>query len=294
MSAEKTYAGWNVSGFNRGWIFRLSNFGCGLLPRRALYAVSDSLMDWYQGFRPNVADAVGDNLLRAFPNFTKAEAERIAAGTFRQYGRGVVDYLRAFRDPPRVTPVEGATERLASVPGGKILVAAHMGNWEVGGHFIGRVIGHHIIVGFPERDGGVEKFRQERRQSAGHTTLIARQGLATLFKLRSALERGESVVVLADRAVDSDRIEVTFRGRRSNFLKSPALLAQLAQVPLVPVAVVCEGQGEYSAHVGRPIHPSTDGDAAPLMEQVADFFGTILERYPDQWYNFFPYWREDA
>jgi lauroyl/myristoyl acyltransferase len=294
MSAEKTHAGWNVSGFNRGWIFRLSDLGCGLLPRRTLYAISDSLMDWYQGFRPKVADAVASNLLGAFPAFSKADAERFAAGTFRQYGRGVVDYLRASREPPRVTPVEGAAERLASVPGGKILVTAHMGNWEVGGHYIGRVIGHHIMVGFPEQDGGVERFRQERRQSAGHTTLIARQGLSTLFRLRSELERGESVVVLADRAVDNDRIGVTYRGRRADFLKSPALLALLTQVPLLPVAVVCEGRGEYSAHVGRPIHPSVDGDAASLMQQVADFFSAILERYPDQWYNFFPYWREDA
>jgi KDO2-lipid IV(A) lauroyltransferase len=294
MSAKKTYAGWNVSGFNRGWIFRLSDLGCGLLPKRTAYALSDSLMDWYQGFRPKVADAIADNLRGAFPNWSKSEAERHAAGTFQQYGRGVVDYLRASRDPPRVIPAEGAAERLASVPGGKILVTAHMGNWEVGGYYIGRVIGHHIMVGFPEQDGGVEKFRQERRQSAGHTTLIARQGLSTLFRLRSALEKGESVVVLADRAVDNDRIGVAFRGRPAHFLKSPALLAQLTRAPILPVAVVCEGQGEYSAHVGEPIHSHDGSDAGGLMQRVADFFGTILERYPDQWYNFFPYWREDA
>ncbi len=28
------------------------------------------------------------------------------------------------------------------------------------------------------------------------------------------------------------------------------------------------------------------------MQKVADFFSGVLERYPDQWYNFFRYWRE--
>ena len=29
------------------------------------------------------------------------------------------------------------------------------------------------------------------------------------------------------------------------------------------------------------------------MQRAADYFSGILERYPDQWYNFFRYWREE-
>ncbi len=292
MSGEAVYGDWAVSDFNRGSVFRLAALGCRLLPRDALYAISDSLMDWYQGIRPQVPAALEHNLLHAFPGLPPREARRLSGATFRTYGRGVVDYLRAPFDPPRVTPDPGAHERLASVAGGKILVTAHMGNWEVGGFFIGGVLGPHWIVAFPERDAAVDSFREARRSAVGHTTLSARSGLSTLVRLRAALEAGESVVVLADRAAGEDRTEVTFRGRPSGFLKSPALLSALTGAPLVPVAVVSEGPAEYRALVGEPRRPVPGENPSQAMQAVADFFGGLLERYPDQWYNFFRYWRE--
>lgn len=292
MSADSVHASWNVSAFNTGLVFRVADLGCRLLPRAAVQAISDSLMDWYQGLRPEVPAAIADNLRLAFPGRPERDIEDLVARTFRTYGRGVVDYLRASHDPPRVQPEDGAARRLLAVPGGKVLVTAHMGNWEVGGHYLGRVVGRHWIVGFPESDPGVEAFRAARRAGSGHTTLVARQDLGTMFRLRAALEAGESVVVLVDRAVGSDRIEVRFRGRPSFFLKSPALLASLARVPLVPVAVMAEGSGAYVALVGEPATPPPGTHPSALMQGPADFFSKVLERYPDQWYNFFRYWQE--
>lgn len=294
MSGEAVYQDWNVSDFNRGSVFRLAALGCRILSRGAVYGVSDSIMDWYQGIRPEVPAAIEHNLLRAFPDIHPRDARRLTGATFRNYGRGVVDYLRAPFDPPEVSPDPGAHERLGRIVGGKILVTAHMGNWEVGGNFIGGVLGPHWIVAFPERDASVDSFREARRSAVGHTTLSARSGLSTLFRLRSALEAGESVVVLADRSVGEDRTEVNFRGRPSGFLKSPALLSTLTGAPLVPVAVVSQGPASYRALVGEPRYPVDGEPPSRAMQAVADFFGALLERYPDQWYNFFRYWREDA
>ncbi len=49
------------------------------------------------------------------------------------------------------------------------------------------------------------------------------EGMGILFRLRNVLEEGGSVIVLADRSVGKDGVEVIFRGRRARFLKSPAL-----------------------------------------------------------------------
>lgn len=294
MSAEALYQDWNVSNFNRGSVFRLAALGCRIMPRQAVYTISDSLMEWYQGIRPEVPAALEHNLRSAFPGLAAGEDRRLAGATFQNYGRGVVDYLRASFDPPRLTPEPGAYEALRAIAGGKILVTAHMGNWELGGIFIGGVLGHHWIVGFPERDASVDTFRQARRASAGHTSLSARNGLSTLFRIRAALEAGESIVVLADRSVGEDRTEVLFRGRRSGFLKSPALLSALTGAPLVPVAVVADGRASYRAMVGAPRFPLPGEHPSKPMQAMADYFGALLERYPDQWYNFFRYWREGA
>lgn len=290
MSAAEVHASWGGSAFNRGLVFRLAALGCRAMGRRAALAVSDSLMDWYQGARPDVTAAVESNLRLAFPSLSAREVAALAANTFRNYGRGVVDYLTAEAHPPVVLRDAQAEERFASVAGGKILVTSHMGNWEVGGLALGRTGAGLTVVGFPERDAGVESFRRAKRSSAGLTSLVARTGLATLFQLRGMLDRGESVVVLADRSAGADSQDVVFRGRPSKFLKSPALLARLASVPLVPTAIMAEGSGRYRALVGEPVTP---GEPSEVMQAVADFFGGVLERYPDQWYNFFRYWREE-
>ena len=95
-----------------------------------------------------------------------------------------MDYLRGARDPAAVTAEAGADEMIASLTGGAILVTAHMGNWEVGGAYLGRSVGPHWIVGFPERDAGVEAFRRERREASGHTTLNVGMGVEGMMGLR--------------------------------------------------------------------------------------------------------------
>jgi lauroyl/myristoyl acyltransferase len=292
MASRETPEGWGDSAFNRVWVFRLVEAACRLASRPFAYTVSDGILDWYVGRSPGALAVVRENLRGAFPDLPREAVESLALSTFRNYGRGVVDYVRGSLDPPVVTAAPGAAERLASVAGGKILVTAHMGNWEVGGAFIGREIGRHWIVGFPERDPALDDYRRRRREASGHVSLNAGQGLGTLFSLRKALEAGDSLIVLADRAVGKDAVSVTFRGRRTPFLKSPALLAQLTGRPLLPVAVVAEGVGRYSALVGTPIGPGAGLAPGDLMQGAADFFGGVLERYPDQWYNFFGFWQE--
>lgn len=292
MSTDNVHREWDSATFNRGWVFQLSDLFCRNLPRTALYAISDNLMEWFSGWRPETFRALCDNLGKAFPSLPGGGAEDLAIRTLRSYGRGVVDYLHAENQPPTVVPSPASAKETLALPGGKILVTAHMGNWEVGGSFLGSAIGPFCLVGFPEPDAGVEAFRRRKRERGGHRTLIVGRGVSTPFHLRHALDSGESVVVLVDRAVGKDSVEVSFRGRKARFLKSPALLSHLTGCPVVPVAVMAEGGGDYTAYLGPAAAAGEDSGEA--MQRAADFFGAILERYPDQWYNFFRYWREEA
>ncbi len=293
MSADKVYEEWNASPFNRAWVFGLADRGCRLLPRKALYAVADSIMEWYQGRSPTTVADVADNLACAFPALHRTEVRSLASSTFTNYGRGVVDYLRAPFSPPVIVPDEGASARLAAVRGGRIIVTAHMGNWEIGGTALGPVKGPQVIAAFPEKDPALETYRRSRREAYGQSSLAAGESTGSLFRLRRVLEQGGSVIVLADRSIGRDSVEVVFRGRRSRFLRSPALFSALTGAPLIPVAVMADAPGAYTAFVGDPATAGPDEDAIrEAMQRTADFFGAVLERYPDQWYNFFRYWRE--
>ncbi len=81
-----------------------------------------------------------------------------------------------------------------------------MGNWEVGGAYLGEIVGPHWMVGFPEKDSGVEAFRRRKRGSSGHTTVSAGMGLEGMLRLRGILENGGRMVVLVDRSVGRDSV----------------------------------------------------------------------------------------
>lgn len=296
MPADDPRTRWRAgSGANRAWVFGVADTACRLLPRRWRYAAADSLAEWYGGRSPGTLSALEANLRGAFPDLTPAGAEALALSTLRRYLRGVADYLAHLSDPPLVEEGAGSAAHLGACPGGKVLLCAHLGNWEVGGFFIGGRLGRHHVVSFPEADRGVGAFREARRADAGLVTHVARSGLHNLFDLRSVLEGGESVVVLVDRAAGRDAVEVTFRRRRARFLRSPAVMASLADAWALPTAVVALGPGRYSALVGPPCRSRGERvDPAVVMQRAADWFSDVLERYPDQWYNFFPYWQEES
>ncbi|MEW6756698.1 MAG: lysophospholipid acyltransferase family protein [Acidobacteriota bacterium] len=284
---------WGGGPLNRGWLLGLGEAVAPALSQRVSRALAESLAEAYAAHVPEARRALASNLRGAFPGLPPGGPEELAVRTLRAYARGVSDYLRASADPPRVFPQSPeASKRIAS-KGGKVLVTAHLGNWEVGGAFLAESVGPHWILGFPEPDPGLERFRSRRRERQGHRYLPADAVLQALPALRSSLERGESAVVLADRALGRDRAPVAFRGRPAHFLRSPALLASLAGVPLVPVAVMAEEDGTYTAWVGEPAWcGGDDGSVRAALQGTADFFGAVLERYPDQWYTFYPYWQE--
>ena len=293
MSQASVHEDWNPSAFNRAWAFRIASSVCRILPRSALYAAAENLFDWHQAWKPETTAAVADNLSKAFPDLPRTEAEALAARTITSYGLSLVDYFRSPFDPATVRACDVEAERSFAGRGGHIVVTAHLGSWEVGGAHIGRNYRRQLIVSYPERDSGVGTFREAQRRTTGQATITAGRNALTPFRLRRTLESGENVIVLVDRAIKRDRVPVTFRGRAAYFLRSPALFSALAGAPIVPVAVMRDGPALYTGYAGSPAvaRPGEDG-AREAMQRVADFFSGILERYPDQWYNFFRYWQE--
>jgi lauroyl/myristoyl acyltransferase len=289
MRDDAIYEQWQTSPVNNRGIMAVSDFFCRILPLPVLYALAEASQDWYTRNRPDVLATLERNLKGAFPSWDREEISEVARRIPLTYVRGVVDYMRARKSTPRFVFDDSPGVRLLTSERAKIIVTAHMGNWEVGGFFLGG-LGRHWILAFPERDPGVDELRDRKREEFGVARIQGGRGVPGLLELRTVLNRGESIVVLADRPVGKDRQEVLFRGRKAHFLRSPGLLAQLTGAPVVPVAVMAEGPGLYRAMAGEPA-AALDDPACPI-QAAADFFSGVLERYPDQWYNFFPYWEE--
>ena len=85
--------------------------------------------------------------------------------------------------------------------------------------------------------------------------------METALQIRERLQRNEVVAMLLDRYYGKDHVEVSFFGRPTGFLRTPALLAALADAPLVPCFVYRDGDG-IAVECGPIIRVSSIGDRA--------------------------------
>jgi lauroyl/myristoyl acyltransferase len=70
------------------------------------------------------------------------------------------------------------------------------------------------------------------------------------------------------------------------------------EAPVLPVFVVMEKNRRYRGIIEPPIYfnPSSRKDRGAViregMERLIEKFEGYIEKYPDQWYNFYSYWKE--
>ncbi len=250
--------------------------------------------------RSTVAD-IADNYTKAL-GVSLRDARRLARSLFFSYGRTTIDVWRCRSGRPellpRVASQESDLETLLGARGserkGFLLVSAHVGNWEMGAVALR---GHGLspaILGQPELDPDVHRMRRTIREQLGVESIDVGSSMATALRVRSAVEAGSVVALVADRAYDDDHVVVPFFGRPTPFLRSPALLARFCDCPILPGVFVRNVDGSYRSLWGGLLRsdPASDrdADAARLMGEVAAFVERSVREVPVQWFNFFRYW----
>jgi KDO2-lipid IV(A) lauroyltransferase len=154
-------------------------------------------------------------------------------------------------------------------------------------------------ISFHAADAAIERFRERVRERMGIEVIyIGRQeqGLDDTLRLAQTLREGSIVAMLGDRVLAGPSVDVPFFGTPRPFPLGPALLARLSGAPLLPVFIVRTRRRGYRAIAESPIHVTAEGDAQEALREAVGQMAAVFERYiaayPDQWYNFFPYWEE--
>jgi lauroyl/myristoyl acyltransferase len=294
---------WTAHSLNSGGIFAATYHGVRILPRAVAYAIGHvgAWIAWRA--MPRSTDAVADNLRAVFPGESDRALRRRALDVYRRYTRDAIDFLRAMSadeaDARRMFEI--APEYLAELQAlhalgkGIILVTGHHGNWEVGGVLMSRLL--HLpltVVVMRESSAEVNRIRQEIRTRLGVETLEVRQSLDTPLQIRRHLRDGRFVAMLVDRHFGRDRVEVSFLGRPTWFLRTPIQLARLTGAPLVPCFIHRTGPGRFAVRPGKPIaiDAGQPRDAAiqAAAQQFADQLADEVRALPECWYHFYRYW----
>lgn len=183
---------------------------------------------------------------------------------------------------------------------GAILVSPHLGNWELGGLGLAD-LGYKLnVLTYREPDEKVNELREKVRGERGIGIIyVDRNDTSPLAVIEAinALRRNEVLCLLGERDGSSNTILVDFFGRKTPFPTGAAYLALASGAPVIPVFVPLEGKRyatlmEESIYV-RGGHGQHAQAIRSGLERLAAVFEDYIRRYPDQWYNFFDYWKEE-
>lgn len=292
--AETAWAG---TTYGNGWMHRWLIKGLRYMDVRLLYVfvaifvvpvclvVNPSRGIIYRYFRQRIGYGILKSCWKTYVNhclFSQVVIDRFASYAGKRFAIDIDGY-------------ENFTS-LAHQPEGFVQLSAHVGNYELAGYtLVAETKDFNALVFAGEKESVMEN--RSKKFSATNIHMIPiRQDMSHIFMIDSALQRGETVSIPADRINGSRRsIEKTFLGAKAAFPQGPFSIATMRGLNVLYVSVMKVSMKKYYIRV-VPLQYDKNAGRKTQMEQLSDAYIEELERdickYPEQWYNFFEFWNE--
>ena len=228
------------------------------------------------------------------------ELDRRVRAVFSTYGQYWFDMLRMTHldggGIDAAIVVEGEQHLADAIAAGKgaVLVMPHLGNWDIGGAWLGR---HYPLTVVAERLEPPEVFDWFVQQRERNGMRVVGLGPDTAAVLSRDIRAGRALGLLCDRDLHHDGLEVTFFGERTTLPAGPATLALRNGAPVLPVTVYQSRRGPARGYIGAPLEFQRIGrfreDATALTQLIAVALEDMIRRAPEQWHVLQPNWPAD-
>ena len=232
-----------------------------------------------------------DRLVRnAFQHWVRAYAEGATVGRYS------ADQLRAH---VAVETPETSAEALGTKPadgGGRLLVGFHFGAIELGALYASRTGKVPVSGPMEQVENPVMRAYFERTRQQLGIGILALDDVAN--QLTRRLERGETVAIVADRAVRGAGSRVELFGAPARLPLGPAVLTAEGKAATYVVGLWRTGWGRWAARVDRI--DLKDGLSRrerlrSVLDQETRLLESMVAKAPEQWWSlFFPIWEDVA
>lgn len=269
---------------------------------------------WKQGSPPVIAAliyaGVGRNRRGAISNLQRVlgdpdprRAQRLALRMYAEFARCMTETLEHFGPRPHPVridpPGRDAVGEALREGRGLVLVTGHFGNWDIAGRTLETYDRPFNLVMAHEANATTNAYTRAIRERVGVKIIYSDTSVFSSLNMIRALRNNEIVAIQLDRTlgVGNTRL-IDFFGAPAPFPSGPFVLARLAGAPLLPVFFPRLGTRHYGIRLGTRINlPREARDGAALeraMRGVAAEFEDVIREFPHQWFQFAPFWPEDA
>ena len=173
---------------------------------------------------------------------------------------------------------------------------AHVGNWEIGTPFFNDYSKKMNVVMYDAEHQKIKEILKKNGQQQPYKIIpVNEDNLAHIFKITEALDHKEYVCFQGDRYLNADKLlTCKFMGHEACFPIGPFLLASRMKVPVVFYFAMREAKQTYHFHfiLAEKVSGSKEKRAEQLLlEQYVNALEKVISQYPEQWFNYYPFWK---
>jgi predicted LPLAT superfamily acyltransferase len=258
---------------------------------------------YYLLFDRAAVDASLAYVVRRFPDHGRTRRLVDVYLLFVSQGRSLIDryyVLAGGRDIQiDITGLDRLRE-LLSGNRGLILLTAHVGNWQVAMtalRRLGKTV--HLLMGREENPAVRASLGLDSEQDA-IKILYTDDSIAGVIEAMKAIERGDLISIMGDRAYHYNSMEGSLLGGNVRFPYGAFTIAAAAACPVVVLLSAKTGTRRYVVDVSRVIDPPAgrgEKKQAQIRECVARFAAALedyAEAYPYQWFVFRDMWKSNT
>ncbi len=182
---------------------------------------------------------------------------------------------------------------------GLVLLGAHVGGWESAISFLAHRKVVVNVVMFMGEDKNVRELLDKAVRLGDVRILSVSGSPADSLAAIAALKRGEVVAIHGDRTLGGRTATIPFLGEPATFPLWPYALAAAAKAPLIHTFGARAGKYDYRFKAWPAVNPSlekNESEKEPLRKYAEGFVSHLEEYvkiYPFQWFNFYPFWKEN-
>ncbi len=273
------------------FIFIIKNVGLS-----AAYLLLYPVVCWYYFFtkKPNLAlRQYFEKLKNHFPDVNSTSRFK----TFYNMGQVLIDKTAIISGATSKFSVfrEGGHNLVAMSDNktGGFLISAHAGNWEIAGHLMQHL---SLPVNIVLLDGEDEHIKKVMSKATGkrHFNVIAmKDDMSHIFKIHQAAKNKELICIHGDRFLPGSKtLTGSFLGEEALFPMGPFAMAAKMELPVSFVFGMKEQKGKYHFYCTEPMVGERDQNV--IFNAYLKMLEKIVYQYPNQWYNFYPFWSKDV
>ncbi len=273
---------------------------------KAAYFCLYFIVPYFYFFAPQGRRAMQEYWKIRSPRSNAVIRQLLVLNQFLKFGKILLDRLYQSFHSERCFKIEssGAQHFLNPMQNhqGIIMVGGHLGNWDLASRSLGKhgYEGRFMTVQYQAEGLHFNQIQEQNESSNAKPLPLGKNDRPAqpVLSVRDLLTQGIPVGFLVDRPVGNHFELVPFLGKLAPMDSAPFRIAGICKVPVIFTFGFKQGESTYQfiAESPKELKFETRSSSAKLLEGyqlLVEFSNTVekhLNRFPDQWFNFFPYW----